>query len=348
MPKTILDSHAKKASVYPYRLTGKVDWEDLAKVAHNPALSLNADLSRMGLVHPLTPNGSAPEEAVVEAFDGGYVTALRVDKSVVTATAIRQAIAIEIANRLEGLPDDQGLGRQEKAAIAEAIRGQLLSASPEVTKYVPILIDTVHQRVVVFDTSEKLVNVVLHYFNNVFAGNISLHGLPQLAVKAGIPNTGVKLLEILQELHAGEGENITDYLFRNAPGMSFGTGIKLSKLDGESGNTANLPGFDLTDESLLPMLERASFVDRLGLFLAHHQSDIEFQINASLQFTKMGLNGLLADGQTDDQDEHDIAAQLRATAILLADALHHLTTGLTGFLGLPEVTAEGVEQADAA
>lgn len=348
MPKTILDSNAKKATVYPYRLTGDVDWEDLSKVEYNPALSLNADLSRMGLVHPLTPTGNAPEETVLEAFDGGYITALRVDKSVVTATAIRQAIAIEIANRLEGLPDDQGLGKQEKMAIGDAIRGKLLSASPEVTKYVPILIDTNHQRVVIFDTSEKLVGVVLSYFNNVFAGNITLHALPQLAVKAGIPNVGVKLLEILQYLHEGEGENITDHLFRNAPRMSFGTGLKLSKLDGESGNTANLPGFDLTDDSLAPMLERASFVDRLGLFLAHQQSDIEFQINASLQFTKLGLAGMLADGQTDDQEDHDIVSQLRATAMLLADGLDGLVTGVSGFLELPEVTAASPDSAEAA
>lgn len=335
MPRTIIDSGAKKATVYHFRLTKDVDWDALSKLAYNPEQSLNADLARMGLVHPLSDLGLEEEDTVLETFQGGYLTALRIDKSVVTNTAIRQAVAVEINARLEGLDDSEALSRAERGAIAEAIRGKLLDAAPLVSKYVPIIIDTARNRVIIFDTSEKIIDAVLTRLNNAFAGVIALFGLTQLAVKASIPNIGIKLLDILTILHQSD-DDVTDELFAGAPRLSFGTGVKLAKLDDTAGNHANLPGVDVTDDYITPLLERATFVDRLGLFLPHGQTDVEFQINAQLQFTKLGLANLVAEGlDNSDIDFDDVVAQVRATAMLLTDAVNTMTDAVSGFLGLP-------------
>lgn len=342
MAKTLLDKSAKKASVYHLRLAGNVDWETLSKLAYNPEQSLSEDLSRVGLVHPLSDLDQAPEDTVLEKFEGGLITALRIDKSVVTTTAIKQAAAVAIRNRLEELPDHEQLGKNEREAIAIAVRGKLLDAAPLVTKYVPVIIDTQGNRLIIFDTGEKVINHIVLRLNNAFAGNISIVGLTQVAAKASIPNIGIKLLESLRTLHDSGSPDVTDVIFESAPSLSFGTGVKLAKLDDTAGNHVNLPGFDLTDETIQPMLERATFVDWIGLFMANSRTDIEFKLNSQLQFTKLGLNQLVADG-LDPDATGDIVAQLRGTAILLVDSINDMVDEVSRFMKMPLSLDGGAE-----
>lgn len=334
MSQTILDS-ANKASIFHYRETGKINWSDLSKIAYNPEQTLNAELCRMGLVHPLANLGLAPEDTVLEEFQGGFITALRIDKSVVTMAAIRQAANAEIANRLEGLPEDQGLSRDERTAILAAMQSKLIEVAPEVSKYVPVLIDTVQSRIFIFDNAPKVTNAVTLRFSNMFAGNIDIIPWSHLAAKADISNIGAELLKKLQLFLSSD--DAQDTLFEECQPLSFGMGVKLTRLDDTAGNDANLPQFDLGDESMTNFVERATYVDRLGFYLTDGSSDIEFQLNSKLQFLKLGLRSSIESNLSED-DQADVTAEIRATAMLMVDSINVMVNNLSNFLGIrPEL-----------
>jgi DNA recombination-dependent growth factor C len=334
MSKTILDS-ATKATVFFYREADKIDWHQLDKMGYNPTQSLSADLTRMGLVHPLANLGLAPEDTVLETFDGGYLTALRIDKSVVTVAAIRQAANAEIASRLEELGEDEDLGRDERAAILAAMHAKLVEVAPEVSKYVPVLIDTDSKRIIILETTPKVTNAVTIRINNMFAGNIEVIPWASLATKADITSIGATIQSKLQ-LFVTE-DDAQEALFETCSNLSFGTGVKLTRLDDHQGNDVTLPQFDLGDTAMQGFVERAHYVDHLGLYLTHGTSDIEFQINQKLQFKKLGL-GMTIDANLSEDDVIDVTAEIRATSILMKDSLLQMVNNVSNFLGiLPEL-----------
>ncbi|MCP4528612.1 MAG: recombination-associated protein RdgC [Aestuariibacter sp.] len=333
--KNILDANAKKATLFHIRTAKDIDWSQLNAMAYNPEQALDVNNKRIGFVHPLETLEIAPEGEIFEQYEGGLIGALRTDKSVVTSTAIKQAAAVQIKQRLEELPEDARLSKEERESITIAVRQKLLKDSTEVSSYVPFIIDEKNSRLIIFSTTSDILEAVKVRLNNMFAGDLELIDYSSFAVKAEINNIAAKFLSKLQTYHTAHAADAHDMVFEGCDGLSFGTGVKLSSFDDTSGNDGGFPSIDVTDERLLQLIESATGIEKIGLFLVHSTSDIDFTLNSKLQFDKLGLDSVLIHGLQED-DLQDPTGEIRATAQILADCVDIMQKNVTNWLGMSE------------
>ncbi|MDK1290104.1 hypothetical protein [Pseudoalteromonas umbrosa] len=333
--KNILDQAAKKATLFHIRTTENITWEKLNSMAYQPDTALDGSNKRMGLVHPLSTLDIAPEADVLEKFDGGFIGTLRIDSSVITATAIKQAAAVRIKEKSNQLPPGVKLSKEERESITMAVRMQLLKGAAEVTTHVPFIIDLANSRLIIFSTKPDVLNAITLRINNMFSAELELLEYSSFAVKADILNISAKLLEKLKLYHESHVADAQEVTFNHCPDLSFGMGMKLISLDDTSGNHGNFPSIDVTDDSLGNLITRATGIEKLGLFLVHNTCDLEFTINSKLQFEKLGLASVLLNGVQSD-DQQDPTGEIRATAQIIADTVNFMQKNVINWLGMSE------------
>lgn len=333
--KNILDTGAKKATLFHIRATKDIDWNKLKPMAYNPEQALDADNKRMGFVHPLANLEIAPEDEIFETYEGGLIGTLRTDKSIVTPAAIKHAAAIRIKEKLEELPEDARMSKEERESITIAVRSHLLKDAAEVPSYTPFIIDEANSRLIIFTTSADVVAAIQLRLNNMFAGDIELVDYASFALKADIQNISAKFLEKLQNFHMAHVADAHEITFEKCEDLSFGMGIKLTSFDDTSGNNGGFPSIDVTDERLRDLIDSAKGIDKLGFFLINTVGDIEFTLNSKLQYDKLGLGGLLVNGLQED-DLQDPTGEIRATAQLITDTINNMQKNVMNWLGMTD------------
>lgn len=333
--RNILDTNAKKATLFHIRLTKEIDWTKLSAMSFDPEQALDATNKRVGFVHPLANLEIAPEGEIFEKYQGGLIGALRTDKSIVTPAAIKQAAAVRIKERLAELPEDARLSKEERESITLAVRSHLLKDAAEVSGYTPFIIDEINARLIIFSTSADAIAAINLRINNMFAGDIELVDYASFALKADILNISGKFLSKLQGYHNAHVADAQEITFEGCESLSFGMGIKLTSFDDTSGNNGGFPSIDVTDERLRELIDSANGIEKLGFFLVDSTHDIEFTLNSKLQYEKLGLEAVLINGLQED-DLQDPTGEIRATAQIVADTLNTMQKNVIIWLGMAE------------